>query len=163
MNHRLSALVLLALLACAPKQQPDVRDVSDPRVQLELAQEAATQEGHNQTLEEVRLASWAMALGEDRLADRTMVNAVLDMQDFRADGVFRASIGVESAKEWKGEPYEKMMAFLYLGLLRYQEGDYSNALAMTKSAILADTGTDSSQYRADFVPAFVLQSLAFQG
>ena len=104
-----------------------------------------------------------MALGEDRLADRTMVNAVLDMQDFRADGVFRASIGVESAKEWKGEPYEKMMAFLYLGLLRYQEGDYSNALAMTKSAILADTGTDSSQYRADFVPAFVLQSLAFQG
>lgn len=118
--------------------------------------------GKDQTLEEVRLASLALARGDNDLANSALTQAVVDMQDFRADGGFRATVGVESAKEWKGEPYEKMMAFLYLGLLRYERGEYGNALAMTKSALLADTGTRSSQYMGDFIPAYILQALAYE-
>jgi hypothetical protein len=83
------------------------------------------------------------------------------MQDFQADGQFRALVGAEKSKDWRGDPFEKMMAFQYLGLLLLEQGDEGNALAMTKSAILADTGTSRFQYRADFVPAFVLQAMVF--
>jgi hypothetical protein len=152
--------ILLLTLACAPKQIAFVEP--DPQSELEAQKERAAEPGRNQVLEQVRLASMAMAMGMDELADNTLTTAALQMQDFRADGAFRATVGVESAKEWKGEPFEKMMGFLYLAQWRYQRGDYSNALAMTKQAILADTGTSRDQYRADFIPAFVLQALCFE-
>ncbi len=131
-------------------------------MRLERQKALAAEEGRDQVLEQVRLASLAMAMGEDALANNALTSAVLRMQDFRADGQFRAKVGAEDKKEWKGEPYEKMRAFLYLAQVRYAKGDYSNALAMTKSAILADTGTSKEQYRADFVPAYVMQALCFQ-
>ena len=152
--------MLLMTLACAPKQVEFVEP--DPQSELQGQEERAAEPGRDQVLELVRLASMAMAMGEDDLADRTLTTAALKMQDFRAEGAFRASVGVESAKEWKGEPFEKMMAFLYLAQWRYQRGDYSNALAMTKNAILADTGTNRDQYRADFIPAFILQALCYE-
>ena len=133
-----------------------------PAQQLAEQKALAAEEGKDQVLQQVRLASMALAQGEQDLANNTLTQAVLKMQDFRAEGQFRATVGVESAKEWKGEPYEKMMAFLYLAQVRYAEGDYGNALAMTKSAILADTGTSKDRYRGDFVPAYVMQALCFQ-
>ena len=157
MPHFSVLALALALAGCAPKTsgdqpQPDA---------LEVQRDLANTPGKDQTLEEVRLASLAMARGDLDLADAVLTRAVLDMQDFRADGQFRATVGVESAKEWKGEPYEKMMAFLYLGILRYQRGEYGNALAMSKSALLADTGTRASPYQGDFIPAYVLQAMAY--
>jgi hypothetical protein len=152
------ALLLLTLVSCA-KRPPDA---APERSALDIQRERAAVEGVDQTLEQVRLVSMALAAGDEELAERTLRQAVVRMQDFRADGQFRAMVGAERAKEWKGDPYEKMMAFLYLGVLLYDAGDYGNALAMTKSAILADTGTSRMQYRADFIPAFVLQALAHQ-
>lgn len=128
---------------------------------FEVQQAKAAQEGPDQILETCRLASVAMAEGRDDIAEASLRKAVVAMQDFRADGEFRALVGSESKKEWKGDPFEKMMAFHYLGVKLLEQGDRGNALAMTKSAILADTGTSRFQYRADFVPAFVLQSLAY--
>lgn len=155
-----SRLLLLASLSgCAPKAPPEP---AEPRSALEVHQERAAVPGKDQTLEIVRLASVAMAHGDDALAEDALRRAVVRMQDFRADGQFRAIVGAERAKEWKGEPYEKMMAFLYLGVRLYQKGDYGNALAMSKSAILADTGTSAERFRSDFVPAFVLQALAHE-
>lgn len=118
--------------------------------------------GKNQTLEQVRLASMALALGRDEVAEQALRRAVSAMSTFTADGEFAATVGAESDKEWKGEPYEKMNAFLTLGLLLYGKGDRDNALAMFKSAVLADTGTAEERYRSDFVPAWVMQALDFQ-
>ncbi len=153
-----TAFLLPILLAstCAKRVTPEVPVES----RLEVQQRLAAAEGVDQTLQRARLASFAMADGDDDLAFQALRQMVGPMQDFRADGQFRALVGAERSKEWKGDPYEKMMAFLYFGVQLYGRGDYGNALAMTKSAILSDTGTTRMQYRADFVPAFVLQALA---
>ncbi len=153
-------LPLLAVLACGPKRSREAI-YEDPRSAIQIQKEVAEESGHNQTLELARLASMAIASGEEELADKTLRRIVAKMQDFQADGQFRATIGVESAKEWKGDPFEKMMAFLYLGQILYRQGQYGNALAMTKSAILSDTGTNQERFRADFIPAFVLQALSY--
>jgi tetratricopeptide (TPR) repeat protein len=149
-------LPALLLAGCAHRPPPQVEDP------LVAQQARADVEGPDQTLEVCRLASLALREGRDDVAEAALRRAVGKMQDFRADGEFRAMVGAESSKEWKGDPYEKMMAFLDLGLLLYAKGDYGNALAMSKSAILADTGTSGYQYRADFVAAFVLQALTYQ-
>ncbi|MEQ1500621.1 MAG: hypothetical protein ABMB14_00250 [Myxococcota bacterium] len=150
----------VCLAGCAGHAPPPAEPapVVDP---VAVQQERASVEGPDQTLEQCRLASMAFAEGQVDVAERALRQAVVAMQDFRAEGEFRALVGEESTKEWKGDPYEKMMAFLDLGLLLLEEGDEGNALAMTKSAILADTGTSRFQYRADFVPAFVLQAVVF--
>jgi hypothetical protein len=156
----LLVLPLLTLIGCGPKRSAEA-NYEDPRSALQIQREVANEEGPNQTLELARLSSMAIASGDIELADNTLRRVVGKMQDFRADGQFRATIGVESAKEWKGDPFEKMMAFLYLGQILYNEGQYGNALAMTKSAILSDTGTSQERFRADFIPAFVLQAMAY--
>lgn len=154
----LPALWTAAMLSGCAKRAVD----EDPQPSaLEIQQARAAEEGPDQILEVCRLASVAMAEGKDDLAESALRQAVVAMQDFRADGQFRALVGSERKKEWKGDPYEKMMAFHYLGVRLLEEGDGGNALAMTKSAILADTGTSRFQYRADFVPAFVLQAMAY--
>lgn len=149
-------LLLLAIAGCARK----VADSPDEagRSALDEQQARAAIEGPEQTLEICRVASIALAEGQIDVAEAALRQAVGKMQDFHADGQFRALVGSESSKEWKGDPFEKMMAFLYLGLLLEDRG---NTLAMTKSAILADTGTSKFQYRADFVPAFVLQAMVY--
>ena len=147
----------LLLVACA---RGPVRNAAE---QSELAwlQEQAATEGPDQTLWRARLASVAMAEGEPELAEATLRQMVGRMQDFRAEGELRAMVGAERSKEWKGDPSEKMMAFLYLGALLLEQGDAGNAVAMSKAAVLADTGTSRFQYRADFVPAYVLRALAY--
>jgi hypothetical protein len=150
-------MIALLLLTGCPKQTLPL-----PPDALEEQQRRATEPGPDQTLETVRLASMALRLGRNDLAESALRQAVVRMQDFRADGQFRAMVVAEDKKEWKGDPFEKMMAFQYLGQLLLAKGDEGNALAMTKSAILADTGTSQFQYRADFVPAFVLQALAYR-
>jgi hypothetical protein len=71
------------------------------------------------------------------------------MEDFKPDGEFKAVVVAEETKDYRGDPYEKMMAFLYLGLLDYQAGEYEKALASFKTAALADAGTREEKYRGD--------------
>lgn len=152
-------LLPMAMVACGPRPPPEA-PAPEPSA-LQQAKTNAAEPGPEQTLHAVRLASYALAEGDAELAEHALRQAVVRMQDFQADGELRALIASEDRKEWKGDPHEKMMAFLYLGWLLVQDGDAGNALAMSKSAVLADTGTSRFQYRSDFVPAFVLQALAY--
>ena len=113
-------------------------------------------------LENCRLASMAMATGDDALAEKALRRAVATMHDFSPNGEWRAAVFAEQSKDWHGEPYEKMMASFYLAALLFERGDYQNALAMSKSAILADTGTSEERYRSDFVPAWLLQAMTLR-
>ncbi len=131
--------------------------------QSALDEQAALAEkgGRVQALHQLRLASMALALGDEETAESALRQAVGEMQDFTAEGEFRALLGRESTKTWKGEPYEKMAAFFLLGCLLYAEGDHGNARAMYKSAVLADAGTVEQRYRSDFVPAYLMMALSY--
>ena len=56
----------------------------------------------------------------------------------------------ESIKDFKGEPYERAMAYYYRGLLYLMEGDYENARASFKGGMLQDAFAEEDQNRADF-------------
>lgn len=156
-------LMLLTLAACAPKIPPDQAWLAGEReTALERQEQLAAEEGDEQALNKLRLASMALAEGDQDLAEQALRFAVGRMQDFRADGEFQALLVREESKEWKGEPYEKLAAFFTLGVLLHAEGDRGNALAMYKSAIIADAGTTEERYRSDFVAAYVMQALAYQ-
>lgn len=155
--------VALALApACGPKDSAGLDSLGSSEAALETARERAATPSNRQALDSLDLASLALARGEQDLAEEALRRAAALMTTFQADGEFRAAVGAEQAKDWKGEPYEKMAAFLTLGLLLHAEGDRGNALAMYKSAVLADTGTAEERYRSDFVPGWVLQALAYE-
>lgn len=156
--RRLPIATLFLVMACATRQ-PVATDAPNA---VDLQQARAAEPGPEQVLEQVRLASMARDRGDDDLAEDALRRAVAGMTTFQADGEFAALIGAEQTKEWKGEPYEKLAAFTQLGLLLHAKGDRGNALAMYKSAALADAGTREERFRSDFVPAWVLQALAFQ-
>ncbi|QYF92556.1 hypothetical protein KY495_17665 [Massilia sp. PAMC28688] len=68
----------------------------------------------------------------------------------------------EGAKDFKGEPYERAMAFYYRGLLYLAEGDYENARASFRGGLLQDAFAEEDQNRADFASLMLLEGWANQ-
>lgn len=59
----------------------------------------------------------------------------------------------ESVKDFKGEPYERAMAYVYRGILDMLAGDYENARASFRGAILQDSFAEQERHRQDFASA----------
>ncbi len=72
----------------------------------------------------------------------------------------RGNFHEESAKNFRGEPYERVMAYFYRGILFWIDGEPDNARACFKSAQLQDTDAENGQYQADYVSLDYLDSLA---
>jgi hypothetical protein len=68
----------------------------------------------------------------------------------------------EGMKDFKGEPYERCMAYYYRGLLYLQKGDYDNARACFKGGILQDAFAEEEQHRCDFATLIFLEGWAAQ-
>lgn len=66
--------------------------------------------------------------------------------------------GSEDAKAYKGDPYEKAMNSLYVGLLLYNKGDLENAIAAFKTGILADSDSKAESYKSDIAILYLLVS-----
>jgi tetratricopeptide (TPR) repeat protein len=150
---RLSAMLLAA--GCSARVPPTPPDP------LEVQRERASLPGREQSLELCRLATMELAAGNADRAEGALRQAVPRMMSVTADGEFAALLGAEDRKEWKGEPYEKMAAYHLLGSLLLASGDTDNALAMGKSAVLADTGFRWEGFSSDFAAGLLLQALAF--
>lgn len=58
--------------------------------------------------------------------------------------------GAESQKVYKGDPYERCMLSLFLGLLYLDKHDVDNALACAKNGQLADGDVTNELYQCDF-------------
>ena len=71
----------------------------------------------------------------------------------------------EANKDFKGEPYERAMAYYYRGLLYLRDGDYQNARISFREAERMDTLSDAEQFQSDFAAMNYLQgwSLRCQG
>lgn len=66
----------------------------------------------------------------------------------------------EGSKNFKGEPYERAMAFFYRGLVFLAEGDYQNARAAARQGLLQDAFAEDDQSRADFALLMFLDAWA---
>jgi len=58
---------------------------------------------------------------------------------------FFSAISREDTKEYKGDPFERVMCHYYRGLLHYRKGDYDAALAAFRRALDADKDTMSDE------------------
>ena len=74
----------------------------------------------------------------------------------QARGLFRE----ESRKNFRGEPYERVMAYYYRGILYWMEGEPDNARACFRSAQIQDSDAESNEYQADYVLLDYLDGLA---
>lgn len=68
----------------------------------------------------------------------------------------------EGMKEFKGEPYERAMAYYYRGLIYMIDGDYENARACFKSGLLQDAFAEEQQYKSDFALLLFLEGFCSQ-
>lgn len=66
----------------------------------------------------------------------------------------------ESAKLFIGEPYERVMAYTYRGMLYWMDGEYDNARACFRSGQFTDADAEAKTYASDYVLLDYLDGLA---
>src|SRR5712671_4304190 len=72
----------------------------------------------------------------------------------------RSYFSPEAKKTFIGEPYERVMAYYYRGILYWMDGEPDNARACFRSAALEDSGTADKKYSSDYVLLDYLDGLA---
>lgn len=115
---------------------------------------AAIQE-RNRVLFDYRLGATALRLGQDDEAKAKLDDAILsiggiitnDAQAAKARSLFSA----ESNKPFIGEPYERVMAYYYRGILYWRDGQPDNARACFRSGQVIDSDPQNQKFDADYV------------
>src|SRR2546428_8336420 len=72
----------------------------------------------------------------------------------------RGYFNEEAKKTFIGEPYERVMAYYYRGILYWMAGEPDNARACFRSAQLEDSDTQDKKYSSDYVLLDYLDGLA---
>ena len=72
----------------------------------------------------------------------------------------RSYFSPEAKKTFIGEPYERVMAYYYRGILYWRDGEPDNARACFRSAALEDSDTVDKKYSSDYVLLDYLDGLA---
>ncbi|WP_310497756.1 hypothetical protein [Sandarakinorhabdus sp.] len=108
----------------------------------------------NSVLNFQRLGLAAMEVGDWRTAEKSFDAALMRIEtvyakDARASAA-RSLFAKEANKDFKGEPYERSMAYYYRGLLYLRKGDFGNARASFKGAEFQDTVSEQEEFGSDF-------------
>lgn len=102
-------------------------------------------------------------------ADYATAKPALDDAIARIDSVFSDNANAakarklwydEGSKDFKGEPYERAMAFLYRGLIYLHDADYENARAAFRRGLMQDAFAEEDQNRSDFALLLFLDAWA---
>lgn len=155
MRHYLTAL-LLAMLPAA------VSATALPAPLSKAVQRIASDEPNNRVLNQLQAATLALDMGYREQAGELFDAALNGITTVYANSEQAARARSlwydEGAKDFKGEPYERAMAFYYRGLLDMYAGDYENARASFKSGLLQDAFAEEEQHRADFALLMFLEA-----
>jgi len=92
----------------------------------------------NYVLNNLRLGSAALAQQDMTEAERAYLRAYGVMNATRVDSAGRQIAAVwfdEKAKIWRGEPYERAVANLHLGMIYYARGEFDNARGAFENAL----------------------------
>ena len=103
----------------------------------------------------------ALFANDTELAKRMLDYSIASMERISIAGELEKKVtslsGSESDKIFKGEPYEKVMVYLYRGLLYLSEGDCENAQACFKNAAIQDSIAENSVDRANWFTVDILE------
>jgi hypothetical protein len=163
----MSTAVLLTLAGCETMPEPPVRRpvarTGDPLIDGNA--DLANAPDKDRVLLEYRLGVTALRLGNFDLAKAKFDDAIARIGGLlsgpadaakRSRGLFTA----ERDKVFIGEPYERVMAFYYRGLLYWRDGQPDNARACFRSGQLLDADAESDTYKSDYVLLDYLDGLA---
>jgi hypothetical protein len=143
------------------------RRVANEPQQLEDQYRMLASEGdENLVLNAMHLGVAAFAVGDYRMASEAFDRAIERIEivyanDERAQQA-RSVWYEEGCKDFKGEPYERCMAYYYRGLLYLREADYQNARACFRNIVINDSLAEEEQYRCDFALGYFLYGWASQ-
>lgn len=108
----------------------------------------------NATLNFQRIGMTALSIGDIDIAEKAFEGAVFRIELIYADNPeaqkAKSLWTAEKIKDFKGEPYERAMAYFYRGLVYAAKADFQNARAMFKQADYQDTVAESEKYAGDF-------------
>jgi hypothetical protein len=155
------AVLLVAGCVTAPPE-PAWRHTGDPIADGKAA--IAQGPARDRVLWQYRTALEAMRrsqFGEAKaLLDDALVtlNGIYgpDPEARRARGYFRR----EARKTFIGEPYERVMAYYYRGILYWIDGEPDNARACFRSAQFMDGDSENREYRSDYALLDYLEGFA---
>jgi tetratricopeptide (TPR) repeat protein len=158
--RRGAALLCAAVLAGA---LPGVAGAQAPDVAPFLAKRESEGE-RNRVLNDMEIGARAFWYGDLESArsalDETLTGINTVYANDPAAEKARSLWYAEGSKNFKGEPYERAMAFFYRGLLFLAEGDYQNARAAARQGLLQDAFAEDDQTRADFALLMFLDAWA---
>ena len=172
----LIAMVVLVTSGCAGRQEFNKTDVSEAQVNLYLENKpdelkpgfrAILEEGQrNYVLNNMRVGVDAFKLGYRNIAKECFDHVLNNIEAVYANNetakMARGLWYEEGMKEFKGEPYERVMAYYYRGLLYMIDQDYENARSCFKAGIIQDAFAEERQHRCDFALMLFLQGYCSQ-
>jgi hypothetical protein len=115
------------------------------------------------------LWQYRTALAAMRQCQFDQAKPLLDDALARIEGVFgsdksarqsRRYFSAEAKKTFIGEPYERVMAYYYRGILYWMDGELDNARACFRSGQIQDSDTAEKQYASDYALLDFLDGLA---
>lgn len=109
---------------------------------------------HNAVLNFERVGLAAIELGHFGEAEAAFDGAIARIESIYSKDqqakAARSKWSKEGIKDFKGEPYERAMAYYYRGLLYLRVGDFENARIMFTNAEYQDTVSEAEEFQSDF-------------
>lgn len=147
-------ILCLALTACeTTSSHPAVALTGDPLIDGLTALQRGP--ARDRVLWQYRMAQAYLRRG-----DYAQAAVVLDQALARINAIYgpdadakkaRSLFHEESKKGFIGEPYERVMAYFYRGILYWHAGQPDNARACFRNAQIIDADTENKTYAADYV------------
>jgi tetratricopeptide (TPR) repeat protein len=158
----LSLCAVLLLSACATTQKQTFTRTGDALVDGKAA--VAQAPAKDRVLWEYRTGLTAFRRGDIAEAERQFSDALLTIGNIYGNDKTakkaRSYFSEESKKTFLGEPYERVMAYFYRGIIYWMNGEPDNARACFRSAQIADSDTENREYANDWVLMDYLDGLA---
>ena len=170
----LSVTLLMGCASTGPSQYESLQltkveqqDIKSQPAYLQVNYNKLYQEGRrNEVLNRVEIGTKAFARGDIDIARTNFDLALAQIETVYANNESahkaRSLWYEEGQKDFKGEPYERAMAYYYRGLIYLAEGEFGNARASFLSALMQDAFAEDEQNSSDFASMLFLAGWSAQ-